>query len=46
MLLARDEPGDRDKALALLEEAFGVAGELGMKALEARVSALKAGGGS
>jgi tetratricopeptide (TPR) repeat protein len=43
MLLARDEPGDRDRALALLEEAFGVARELGMKSLEAKTSALKAG---
>ncbi len=40
MLLARDEPGDRDKALALLEEALTVARELGMKALEEQASAL------
>jgi hypothetical protein len=43
MLLARDEPGDRDKARVLLDEAFTVARELGMKALEARTGALKAG---
>jgi class 3 adenylate cyclase/tetratricopeptide (TPR) repeat protein len=42
MLLARDEPGDRDQALALLEQALAVARELGMKALEARTGALKA----
>jgi hypothetical protein len=43
MLLARGEPGNRDKARVLLEEAFGVSVELGMKALAARVGALKAG---
>jgi tetratricopeptide (TPR) repeat protein len=40
MLLARDEPGDRDKARVLLEEALTVARELGMKALEEKASAL------
>ncbi len=43
MLLARDEPGDQDKARVLLEEALAVASEIGMKALEARTGALKAG---
>ncbi len=33
MLLARDEPGDREKALARLEAAGVTARELGMKAL-------------
>ena len=46
MLLARDEPGDRDKARVLLEEAGAVARELGMKSLEERTGALKAGGDS
>ena len=39
MLLARNQPGDRDKAMALFEEALTTARELGMRALEARLTA-------
>jgi tetratricopeptide (TPR) repeat protein len=41
MLLARGEPGDRDKALELLADVLDTAQELGMKALLDRVSELK-----
>jgi class 3 adenylate cyclase len=41
MLLARDEPGDREKALALLTQALDTAQEMGMKALVERALALK-----
>jgi class 3 adenylate cyclase len=41
MLLARDEPGDREKALELLTEALDTAHELGMKALVEKALALK-----
>jgi class 3 adenylate cyclase len=41
MLLARDEPGDRQKALELLAQALDTAQELGMKALVERALALK-----
>ena len=39
MLLARRESGDREKGSALLDAALGTAHELGMHALEERVSA-------
>ncbi|HYL58835.1 MAG TPA: AAA family ATPase [Candidatus Acidoferrales bacterium] len=39
MLLARARPGDRDKAASLLESALATARELGMHALEERVTA-------
>ena len=39
MLLARAEPGDREKALALHETALAGARELGMRALEERIIA-------
>jgi DNA-binding CsgD family transcriptional regulator len=38
MLLARHQPGDRDKAMSLLHEALTTASELGMQALERRIS--------
>jgi DNA-binding CsgD family transcriptional regulator len=38
MLLARHQPGDRDQAMALLHEALTTARELGMHALEGRLS--------
>ena len=38
MLLARHQPGDRDKAMALLHEALTTARELGMHALEGRIT--------
>ncbi|KKK82898.1 hypothetical protein LCGC14_2798790, partial [marine sediment metagenome] len=41
MLLARDEPGDREKALELLTQALDAAQELGMKTLVERALALK-----
>ncbi len=41
MLLARDEPGDREKALELLTQALDTAQDLGMKALVERSLALK-----
>jgi len=41
MLLRRDKPGDREKALALLTEALDTAQELGMKALVEKALALK-----
>jgi tetratricopeptide (TPR) repeat protein len=37
MLLARNQPGDRDKAIVLLESGLATARELGMRALEERV---------
>jgi len=40
MLLARDGPGDRDKALVLLTQALGTAKELGMERLAGRAQAL------
>ena len=39
MLLARDDSGDRDKAAALLDTALATARELGMRALEERITA-------
>jgi hypothetical protein len=39
MLLARAEPGDREKALALHETALATARRLGMRALEERIIA-------
>jgi class 3 adenylate cyclase/tetratricopeptide (TPR) repeat protein len=39
MLLARDLAGDRDKAAALLKAALATARELGMRALEERITA-------
>jgi class 3 adenylate cyclase len=41
MLLRRDDPGDREKALELLTQALGTAQELGMKALVEKALALK-----
>jgi tetratricopeptide (TPR) repeat protein len=41
MLLARNQPGDRDTALSLLDEALASASELGMGALTDRVLAGK-----
>jgi ATP/maltotriose-dependent transcriptional regulator MalT len=38
MLLARHQPGDRDKAMSLLHEALTTASELGMHALERRIA--------
>jgi DNA-binding CsgD family transcriptional regulator len=38
MLLARHQPGDRDQAMSLLQEALTTARELGMHALEGRLS--------
>jgi len=39
MLLARDQSGDRDKAIALLESALVTARELGMPSVGERVTA-------
>jgi len=39
MLLARHQSGDRDKTAALLEEALATTRELGMRALEERITA-------
>ena len=39
MLLARNQPGDGDKATALLDSALVTARELGMRALEERLTA-------
>jgi tetratricopeptide (TPR) repeat protein len=39
MLLARNQPSDRDKANALLDTALATARELGMRALEERITA-------
>ncbi len=41
MLLARDKPGDREKALELLTQALDTAQELGMKLLVEQALALK-----
>jgi DNA-binding NarL/FixJ family response regulator len=38
MLLARNQSGDRDKAVSLLHEALTTARELGMQALEKRIT--------
>ena len=38
MLLARNQPGDRDKAMSLLQEALTTARALGMHALERRIA--------
>jgi hypothetical protein len=43
MLLARALPGDRDKAAALLDSALATARELGMHALEERITAATTG---
>jgi len=39
MLLARHQSGDRDKAADLLDAALAIARELGMRALEERITA-------
>jgi DNA-binding NarL/FixJ family response regulator len=39
MLTARNQPGDAEKAMALLQDAMTSARELGMRALEARIAA-------
>ena len=41
MCLARNQPGDREQALALLDEALAMSRELEMRALENRVGALR-----
>jgi predicted ATPase/DNA-binding NarL/FixJ family response regulator len=41
MLLARNANGDRERAVALLDEALAAAREIGMAGLEARVAALR-----
>jgi hypothetical protein len=38
MLLSRDKRGDRDNAAALLKDALATARELGMRALERRIT--------
>jgi DNA-binding CsgD family transcriptional regulator len=38
MFLARNQPGDRDTAMALLDEALATARALGMRALEGRIT--------
>jgi class 3 adenylate cyclase/DNA-binding NarL/FixJ family response regulator len=38
MLLSRKQPGDREQALSLLDEALGTARELGMRVLEERIT--------
>jgi class 3 adenylate cyclase/tetratricopeptide (TPR) repeat protein len=38
MLLSRDQPGDSDKAAILLRDALATSRELGMRALERRIS--------
>jgi hypothetical protein len=38
MLLTRDQPGDSTKAATLLTEALATARELGMRALEERIT--------
>ena len=40
MLLARRQSGDRDKAAALLDAALATTRELGMRALEERITAV------
>ena len=42
MLLARDEPGDREKALELVGEALAAASAIGMQGLGPRAERLKA----
>jgi tetratricopeptide (TPR) repeat protein len=42
MLLARDEPGDREKALELVGEALAAANAIGMRGLVPRAERLKA----
>jgi hypothetical protein len=42
MLLTRHQSGDRDKAAALLEAALATTRELGMRALEERITAATA----
>jgi len=46
LLLARDRPGDRERAVELLEAALGTAGRLGMTAFAARAGGALARGGS
>jgi tetratricopeptide (TPR) repeat protein len=45
MLVARDQPGDREKAAALAAQALATAREVGMKLLEADVLELQAAAG-
>src|SRR5215831_18764598 len=45
MLVARDQPGDREKAAALAAQALATAREVGMKPLEADVLELQAAAG-
>jgi DNA-binding NarL/FixJ family response regulator len=42
MLLAHEQPADRAPVMALLDEALAISLELGMRALEERVVALRA----
>jgi len=39
MLLTRDQPSDRDKAVELLKAALATVRDLGMRALEERLTA-------
>jgi DNA-binding NarL/FixJ family response regulator len=39
MLLARHQPGDAERAVALLQEALTIARELGMQSLQTRIAA-------
>jgi tetratricopeptide (TPR) repeat protein len=45
MLIARDGPGDRERAAALAAQALATAHEVGMKSLEAKVVELRAAAG-
>jgi tetratricopeptide (TPR) repeat protein len=45
MLVARDRPGDRERAAALAADALAAAREIGMKPLEAQVRELRASAG-
>src|SRR5262249_53891899 len=45
MLVARDGPGDRERATALAAQALATACEVGMKPLEAKVVELRAAAG-
>ncbi len=42
-LLQRDEPGDREKAMSLLDESLAISSELGMRPLMERVIARQDG---
>ncbi len=42
-LLQRNEPGDREKAMSLLDESLAISSELGMRPLMERVISRKDG---